>query len=355
MMQEAFPHLPWESEEASAEGTCAHWVLAQALTLGAAMPIVGVLDPAGTPVNDEMLEAVDVSVESVDALLAHYGATRADLVIEQSVAVKRIHPDCWGTPDIRFWGRGVLVVIDFKYGFRYVHEFENEQLVAYTVGEIDTAGVIDEHTRCANVIIQPRAYGKSITRTWEFTASAVRGFVNILRNAVEGALLPNPTAVATPDGCRDCRARHACPVNQVAGQGAMAYAGQPQPLELPPAALSTELRYATRQLKLLEARVVGLGAQAKYLVEQGARLPHHVLSASRGKTVWTLPDDQVIALGLGLGLNLAKPPDAITPKQAQALGLNPALLPALSTTRAGALRLEEDDGSTARRVFGASA
>lgn len=352
-MQEAFPHLPWEDEEASADGTCAHWVLQQALTPGARMPVKGDLDPAGTPVTDEMLDAVDDAVEAVDDLLAKYGGTRADLVIEQPVAIPRIHTDCWGTPDIRFWGSGTLVVIDFKFGFRHVDEFENEQLVAYTIGEIDAQGVSDLGQQCVNVIIQPRAYGASTVRAWEYNASQVRAFVNLMAGAVDGALMAQPRATATPEGCRNCRARHGCPTNQTAGQMAMAYAGQPQPLELSPAALSTELLFGERMLKLLESRVTGLKAQATYLAQQGAQLPHHMLGTGRGKTVWNLPDDQVIAMGAALGLNLAKAPDAITPKQALAAGLNPALMPALSTSRGGELRLVVDDGSTARRVFGA--
>jgi len=352
-MQEAFPHLPWEDDDASAEGTCAHWVLQQALTPGATMPRVGDLDPAGTPVTDEIVDGVLDAVEAVDDLLAKYGATRADLIIERPVAIPRIHESCWGTPDIRFWGNGTLVVIDFKFGFRYVDEFENEQLVAYTVGEIDEAGVSDLNQPCVNVIIQPRAYGKSTTRAWEFQASQVRAFVNVMANAVEGALADNPQAVATPEGCRNCRARHGCPTNQAAAQAAMAYAGQPQPLDLPPAALSTELLFAERQAALLSSRIEGLKAQALYLAQNGARLPHHALGTGRGKTVWNLPDDQVIAMGSALGLNLAKAPDAITPKQALAAGLNPALMPSLSTHRPGSLRLVVDDGSKARRVFGA--
>ena len=289
-------------------------------------------------------------------MLSHLRALRAGrvgLVIEQPVACKRIHESCWGTPDIRFWGNGTLVVIDFKYGYRYVDEFENEQLVAYTVGEIDAQGVSDLGQKCVNVIIQPRAYGASTVRSWEYNASAVRGLVNILANAVQGALAERPTATATPEGCRNCRARHGCPTNQTAGQMAMAYSNQPQPLELAPAALSTELLYAERQLKLLESRVTGLKAQALYLAQNGARLPHHTLGTGRGKTVWNLPDDQVIAMGAALGLNLANEPDAITPKQALAKGLNPVLLPALSSTRSGEPRLVVDDGSKARRVFGA--
>jgi len=358
VMQEAFPHLPWEDDESSAEGTCAHWVLAQALTSVVQLAdMEGELDPAGTPVTDEMLDGVELAVDAVDELLAKHGATRADLVVEQPVAITRIHASCWGTPDIRFWSprTGTLVVIDFKFGFRYVEEFENDQLVAYTVGEMDTQGVIDTMTPCSNVIIQPRAYGKSPVREWNFMGSDVRAFVNIMTSAVEAALMPNPVAVATPDGCRNCRARNGCPTNQIAGQIAMSYSSHPQPLDLPPVALSTELRFAEHQLGLLQSRVTGLEAQAKYLIEQGQRLPHHVLKAGSGRTVWLMPDDQVVAMGPALGLNLAKKAKPITVKQAIEAGLNTALLPALSTTRPGAMKLAADDGSTARRVFGGSA
>jgi hypothetical protein len=353
-MQEAFPHLPWEDEEASAEGTCAHWVLATVLT-GGPWPAVGTFDPAGTPTTEEMIDAVELAVDAVDAMLAAEGCSRADLVVEQPVACKRIHESCWGTPDLRFWSRvrPMLFVLDFKFGLRYVDEFENEQLVAYTIGALDEKPDLDDRAvDCANVILQPRAYGKAPVRTWTYRASEIRAFVNVLANRVLEALAPNPPARAAPEACRDCRARHGCPTNQRAGQEIMAYAGQPMPMELPPAALSTELRFATRALKLLKARVDGLTAQAEYLAAQGARLPHHTLKPGRGSTTWNVPDDQVIAIGKIVGLDLAKPPAAVTPLQAVKAGLHDALLASLATKRPGALTLVEDDGSTARRVFG---
>ena len=353
-MQEAFPHLPWEDEERSAEGTCAHWVLALILTSGRVVE-VGVLDPAGTPVTQEIIDGAETAAEAVDDILAAHGKTRADLIVEQRVAIPRIHADCWGTPDIRFWGAtGVCVMIDFKFGYRYVDEFENEQLVAYTIGAIDERQRgHDLGVTCQNWIIQPRAYGRAVSRCWEYQASAVRGFVNTVANAVAVALAPDPPARVTPEGCRDCRARHACPTYQLAGQDAMAYTGQPVPLELSPAALSTELAFAQRQLKLLKARVVALEAQGLYLVRNGASLPHHKAEATRSFLTWNVPDSQVIAIGAAMGVKLAKPADAVTPLQAVKAGLHDSLLATMASRKPGALVLVEDDGSKARRVFGA--
>lgn len=352
-MQAAFPKLPWEDEEASAEGTCAHWGLAIALVQGTPPP-VGMLDPAGTPLDEKMLDAIDLAVGAVDQLLAQYHSTRADLIVEQRVSCKRIHADCWGTPDIRFWSRDkrTLVVIDFKYGFRYVTEYQNDQLVAYTTGAIDDAGKSDLEVLAVMAIIQPRAYGNAPCRVWAVNAAELRAQVNTLAMAVDAALRPNPKATVTPDGCRDCRARHACPTYQTAGQMAMAYSGTPMPMELPPGALSTELRFAETQLAILEKRVSALKAQAEFLIRSGTRLPHHQLKQAAGSTEWVVPDDQVIALGQSMGINLAQRPKAITPLQAGKAGLHDSLAASLTKRAPGAAKLVPFDDAAVRRVFG---
>lgn len=349
-MQKPYAHLPWGDPEASEEGTCAHWVLATLLVTGVMVP-VGAVDPAGTPVTDEMIEGAEMALEAVDTLLAKYGATRADLIVEQPVQIPRVHPECWGTPDIRFRAPGkVLVVLDYKFGYRYVTEFENDQLMAYAVG--DLTGEQDQEWRVVMGIIQPRAYGSSAVRTWEANASSLRGHINVLATAAVEALGPEPRARATPDGCRDCRARHACPTLQQAAQWAMDYASRPQPVDLSPAALSTELRFAERQLGLLEARVEGMKAQALYLARTGQALPHHTTGTGRGRKVWAIPDDQVIALGKAMNVDLAKAPAAVTPSQAVRAGLNPALLSGLSRDMSGEVRLVPFDNSTTRKIFG---
>ena len=57
-----------------------------------------------------MLDAVDVLVDDVMSVIGPHGMTLADCIVESPVDIKRIHDECWGTPDVRAWVGGVLYV-----------------------------------------------------------------------------------------------------------------------------------------------------------------------------------------------------------------------------------------------------
>jgi hypothetical protein len=80
-------------------------------------------------------------------------------------------------------------------------------------------------------------------------------------------------------------------------------------------------------------------------------LPHYQLKNGRGIKEWTMPDDQLIALGGTMGLNLAKAPKALTPGQAVKAGLPESLLGALSRDVPGAAKLVQFDSEGTRRIF----
>ena len=347
-MQLKFPNLPWEDPEASEEGTCAHWVVQRLAGPERKMAEVGELDPNGTPVTQEMREGAETVLEHVEPFLDI-------LKVEEAVDCHAIHPECWGTPDIRYRlanGMTHIHIIDYKFGFRFVSEFENEQLMAYTAGAIAETGSPWEQIRVTNTIIQPRCYAAETVRSWAYDAPRILPLIRELAAAAADSLGPDPIARATRDGCRDCRARHACSVLRHADGAAMDYAGTPVAQELDPLALGIELRYARRMLGLLDARVKGLTAQAEYLLARGQRIAHHVAKPGRGSTVWKADDQAILAMGAALGVNLAKPPEPCTPNQALARGLREEIVKGVSEKRPGAMSLAEDDGSMARRVFG---
>ncbi|WP_287278674.1 DUF2800 domain-containing protein [Ralstonia sp.] len=351
-MQLPFPEQPdADSAQAAAEGTAAHWAMAE--QMAGRLPMPGDRAANGIFLTEEMCEASDLIVEDVRQTIEPHGLKLSDCITEVPVSISRVHPLCWGTPDIRVWLPGkTLVVWDLKFGFRHVPVFENYQLIAYSVGCIEQAGLHDLEVQVVNRIVQPRSYhsGGSV-REWRYRAADVRAHVNIMAMAVTEALGENPRAQVGPE-CRDCRARHACEALQRASYAAMDLAGSATPHELPPAALGVELRYATRALQLLEARKAGLEEQALALIRSGARVPHFSIENGAGRLAWAKPDAQVIALGQLLGKNLAKPPEAITPAQAESAGLPLAQLSGFVTRKPGAAKLVADDGSQARRVFG---
>jgi hypothetical protein len=69
-----------------------------------------------------------------------------------------------------------------------------------------------------------------------------------------------------------------------------------------------------------------------------------------GREKWTLPVEQVIALGDVLGVPLVKPA-TITPAQARKL-MDPAIVDGLATTPYGEFKLKPSNDTTAAKAFG---
>ena len=65
----------------------------------------------------------------------------------------------------------------------------------------------------------------------------------------------------------------------------------------------------------------------------------------------TVPVPEVLALGEMFGKALAKPTEAITPKQARDLGIDATVIDAYAERPRGALRLEPVDDNAAKLAF----
>jgi hypothetical protein len=264
-----------------------------------------------------------------------------------------IHAHCWGTPDYWVMRPRHLVLTDFKYGHRFVSEYENWQLIEYAEGVLPLVGVTganDHDTYVTLRIVQPRCYvGASPVREWTVKASDLRGYANEARAFEERAALPEAPLVVGKE-CRDCTARHACPAVQRAAYDAMQLAEDGEPFDLPPEALGVELRYLDRAIERLEARRTGLAEQALATIKRGEAVPSWRIEQGYGRKRWNKPDAEVLALGDMMGVSIAKT-SPLTPAQAIKAGLDPSIVEAYSETPLGELKLKPDDGTTARRVF----
>ncbi len=341
----------------SMEGTAAHWVFAE--MLAGRIVCEGLIAPNGVVVTEEMVEGGELVVDTALARIPA-GVT---LHVEERVAIARIHPRCFGTPDI--WAyvetAGVLEVIDYKFGHRFVDEYENDQGISYTAGIIDHladlmqkgAGLIDQAITVNFTVVQPRCFHKGApVRTWSVLASDLRGHINQLAGAAELALMPNPRAVTNSE-CRDCPGRHACPALQQAAYSDAEFATRSSPVELAPAAASLELRMMEHALSRLQSRVEGMREAVTMYIRQGHRVPWHRAEQGYGRTVWTVPAEQVIAIGSLMGVDLSKP-GTKTPTQAKKAGVDEAVIKAYSVTPSGSVKLVPDNPADARRVFGST-
>ena len=339
------------------EGHAAHWVFAE--MLAGRIVCEGQVAPNGVVVTEEMVEGAELVVDTVRARIP----AGVPLHVEERVAIARIHPQCFGTPDI--WAyvtqTGVLEVIDYKFGHRFVDEYENDQGIAYTAGIIDHLaelmqkgpGLIDQMIKVNFTVIQPRCFYKGApVRTWSVLASDLRGHINQLAGAAELALMPNPPAVTNSE-CRDCPGRHACPALQQAAYADAEFATRSSPVELAPAAASLELRMMEHALERLQSRVEGMREAVATYIRQGHAVPWHRAEQGYGRTQWTIPAEQVVAMGSLMGVDLSKN-GAKTPTQAKKAGVDEAVIKAYSVTPLGSIKLAPVNPADARRVFGST-
>lgn len=337
----------------SMEGTAAHWVFAE--MLAGRIVCEGLIAPNGIVVTEEMMEGAEMVVDTVRARIP----TNIGLHVEERVAIPRIHPQCFGTPDIWAFFGATLEVMDYKFGHGFVDEFENDQGIAYVAGLIDLIaemlgkgpGSLDQVITVNFTVVQPRCFYKgNPVRTWTVAASDLRGPINQLAHAAQVALAPNPPAVTNSE-CRHCPGRHVCAALQQAAYADAEFAVTSSPVELAPAVADLELRMMEHALARLQSRVEGMQEAVKAHIRQGHPVMFHRAEQGYGREQWTVPNDQVIAMGSLMGADLAKV-GVKTPGQAKKLGIDEAVIKAYSIKQLGQIKLVPDNPADARRVFG---
>lgn len=348
---------PKQDTPESMEGNAAHWVFAEMLAGHAVNE--GDSDPAGTIITEEMIEGGQFVVDFVAPRIPNFL-----LNVEKSVAIKRIHEKCWGTPDIWAYHEEsfILDIIDYKFGHRFVDEFENKQGIGYAAGIIDLlaaklgmgGGQLDQLITIRFTVIQPRCFYKgSPVRTWTVKGDDLRGHINQLANAANAAcdpLTPERTATTNSE-CGDCPGKYACEALQLAAYSDAEFAVTSSPVELPPLAAGLELKMMERSLERLQARVEGLRENVAMYIKQGHAIPWYRAEQGYGRQQWTLPNEQIVAMGYLMGVDLTKP-GVKTPKQAEKSGIDASVIKAYSINPPGSIKLVATNPSDARRVFG---
>lgn len=274
--------------------------------------------------------------------------------IEQTLRGDALHPtDNWGTPDF-FSNTGMNVYIDdFKFGHKLVEVYENWQLMNYAALVLQHLGVdghTDQMVMVTFTIIQPRCYHRDgPIRSWTVRASDLRPYFNIMRNQFEAAMRDDAPCKVNSE-CDHCSARHVCEALQHSAYNAVEHAYKSIPLTMTPAATGLELRTMRRAAERLQARITSMEEQVIANIRRGISVPYFSLAHGQGRTVWTRPVEEIIALGVALGVNVSTP-DVMTPKQAAKAGLMKEIVDAYSHAPTGAAKLVEDDGRAAAKIF----
>lgn len=340
VMQQRYPEP--EGPEAL-EGTAAHWVFAEQVA-GRSVAI-GQIAPNGVVIDQEMIDSATVMS---DFVLEHMPGA----LIEQPLSIVGLHRNCWGTPDARSRRANVIKVTDFKNGHGYVEAWENPQLMTYARGSLDEHhidGQAEQNTIFELTIVQPRNYHRDgPIRTWRVPAVELRGYWNRMTAACDEALGPNPSTRVGPE-CKHCTARHACPTLQAAALDAVDSAGTAVALDLPTDAAAHELWRLEWAASQLDARITGLQQQLLDALKRGQHVPHYHAEHGAGREVWSKPAPEVLTLGQLYCIDLSKPPEPITPRQARERGVN---VSGFTTRGTGEAKLVADSPFQAMKVFG---
>lgn len=334
-----------EEGQAAKEGTAAHWVAERLLTDGELVP-VGTIAPNGIEVTAEMTEGAELYVRTVRSLAPAGG------MVEQRTPTG-LHADCWGTPDFAGIGANYVIhVVDYKFGHRYVSEFENWQLIAYAWGVTqEVYPSFDDATDVSLTIVQPRCFDRrGPVRTWCLTVGELGRYAARAAGQLYAISAGTLRDCTTGSHCYMCPARRGCQALQQAGYLACDIVGQPEPLDLPPDALGVELAYLQRSAELLKQRIAGLEEQATATLQSGTPVPGWHIKSKPGRERWKAGAD-VAALGQLYGVELTKT-EPITPTQARKKLPDASLLDPM-TERPTVTTLEQDDMRQVARIFGA--
>lgn len=276
--------------------------------------------------------------------------------VEKRLQCDYVHRNNWGTPDAFIFNERTqtLHIVDYKFGFRYVDEFENWQLINYAIAAAGFFKIpFDADVTVRVTIVQPRHYGRNgQVRFWEFPISKLAEYGARLRDAAHAAMGDNAPCVVGPQ-CTYCSGRHACEANQRAALSIAEGAFSSVPLDLPLPVMAREYLAMRRSAGILESRITGLEQQLLSACRSGANIPGVGIERAEGRQKWTKPPQEIIQLGVLLGLDLSKP-SVITPKQAIRAGVSAEVVAGLSETPIGEWKLVPVDTRAARKVFGNS-
>lgn len=350
--------------DAAREGVAGHWVMAEMIRTGGLPPahFLGNTAPNGIVINAEMYEAAELVFDDVTDTL---GPQSAPPHVEETLPCPMLHDGGlnWGTPDV--WGHFTdgpiqfIHVWDFKFGHGIIEVFENWQLINYGACILNALHLLDYNDRDIYFdfrVIQPRAYHRDgPVRSWIVKASDLRGQFNLLRSMYDAATRPDPAASPGPWCMTNyCSAAgRGCNALSLASSHVIERAYRAFKHDMKAADLGLALHNAERAKKMLDAQVEGMRGQALAMISRGDNVPYYRVETGLGREV--IPDEKVvefIVTGQALGIDVSKPPKAITPKQARKLGMPEDVVAVYAKQQTGEKKLTADDGTAARKVFG---
>lgn len=236
-------------------------------------------------------------------------------------------------------GEKKLIVWDYKHGDYPVEAIGNPQGIIYMDALTD---MITEPIDVFEFrVVQPRAWHKDgIERIWTLSGEELDRNVDEIRNAARRASDDRAQCKPSPI-CKLCLARYGCRALQECVALAIDYSAPQRPQDLDIESASVEWLMICDAIKVMKARMDAMEGIILYKSSQGERSRYTTVVRGRGQTVWTKPPEEIAAVAAVAGVDISKPLQVITPKQAEAAGLSPSILGAFSEVRPGKLKVDE--------------
>ena len=246
----------------------------------------------------------------------------------------------------------MLTVADYKYGHKFVDVYRNWQLIAYALGVMELLGLNDYETQLRFVLVQPRSFHvDGPVRRWGCRADELRALVNGAEHIVAEALTDNPRC-DTSGECLYCPARANCKTLAHAVGNIMDWCGDAELIAQDAATIGVRLRMIADARERLKSVATGLEEQAMALMRSGAQVPNWRVGFTQPRERWTgEPEEVASMIELVSGKNVRR--TALpTPNQVRKLGIDAAVIAEYVERPSGAPKLEPDDNTLARRIFG---
>jgi hypothetical protein len=237
------------------------------------------------PVNDEMMNGVQVTIDTVDELKASY--YKPELFAERFLDMTWLDPRFGGTADVTLAEPfGWVHLVDHKNGYMLVDHRDNEQLLNYAVG------LVHEHPDCEGVrvtISQPNApHAEGAVRTVEYTRDEIDVFREKMVAAAKATDRPN-APLRAGDWCTWCAAKTRCPeLDDLMKQEALTeFDDDPDVEKLPVPTKVEELARKARWVPLINAWCNEIMANLQREIECGNVAPGWKLVRGRAHRKWS--------------------------------------------------------------------
>jgi hypothetical protein len=349
--------LPEVETEEAREGTAAHEVAAHLLTTGELLPVGHVMSN-GVPVDEAMHEGAEMYASDVAERLGPDYDRKWFKVEQPASAAETIHPECAGTPDLRYidFAKRRIRVWDYKYGHGYVEVHENPQGIEYLAAIIETdiadPAYDDQSWTYEFTIVQPREYGRlGPVRRWCGYVSDLRALFNFAKDREARSMDHLAPTIAGPEQCKNCKAITTCEANQRYVSQLADYVAGNTPFDPPPSVVGAELTMLKRVEAMLKSRLAGLEAVAGAQIASGEVVPGWHFERGQSRLKWNKPPAEVIAaMSIIAGKDVSKA-DVITPTQAIKLGIDEAVILSYADRPPGELKLAPINYTNVAKAF----